>query len=91
MNKFTSILFAPFKYICIGLIYCYKYTLSLVLPDCCIYEPTCSTYTIIAIQRFGLIKGGILGVKRIFRCRPSVKGGLDPVPDNLKTNIKYLI
>ena len=61
------------------------------MPDVCIYEPTCSTYTIIAIKRFGVFKGIALGMARIFRCTPSHKGGADPVPDNLKTNIKYLV
>ena len=91
MNKFVYYLTLPFRYLAIGLIYLYKYTISEILPSCCIYEPTCSTYTLIAIQRFGVFKGCYLGMKRILRCRPKQKGGLDPVPDNLKTNLKYKI
>ena len=91
MNKLIYYLSLPFKYICVGLIYLYKCTISEILPSCCIYQPTCSTYTLIAIQRFGVIKGCFLGAKRILRCRPGKKGGLDPVPDNLKTNLKYKI
>lgn len=91
MNKFFRIITAPFRYLCIGLIYLYKYTISKIMPDCCIYEPTCSTYTLIAIKRFGIFKGCYLGAKRIWRCRPKFGGGVDPVPDNLKSNLKYKV
>jgi len=91
VNKFVRVLTAPFRYLCYGLIYTYKFTISKIMPDCCIYEPTCSTYTLIAIKRFGVFKGCALGAKRIFRCCPKYKGGLDPVPDNLKSNVKYVV
>ncbi len=91
MNKFLYVLLAPFRYFCIGLIYLYKYTISEILPDCCIYQPTCSIYTLIAIQRFGVLKGCYLGMKRILRCRPKCKGGVDPVPDSLKTNLRFKV
>lgn len=91
MNKVVKIISAPFRYICYGMIYAYKYTISKILPDCCLYEPTCSTYTLIAIKRFGIFRGILMGMKRIYRCRPKYKGGLDPVPDNIKSDIKYVI
>jgi putative membrane protein insertion efficiency factor len=47
----------------------------------CIYYPSCSEYTYIAIDRFGWFKGSWLGAKRILRCRPGMPGGLDPVPE----------
>ena len=47
----------------------------------CIYLPTCSEYAFVAIQRFGLIRGGGLALRRIGRCHPMAKGGFDPVPD----------
>lgn len=47
----------------------------------CRYTPTCSEYMIIAIQKYGLIKGGYLGTKRILRCNPFGSYGYDPVPE----------
>lgn len=45
----------------------------------CRFAPTCSEYTYQAIEKYGIIKGGGLGLKRIFRCHPWSKGGYDPV------------
>ena len=47
----------------------------------CRYQPTCSDYAIIALDRFGSIKGSYLSIKRILRCNPWSKGGYDPVPE----------
>ncbi len=45
----------------------------------CKFEPTCSEYTKQAIEKYGAIKGSILGLKRILRCNPFSKGGYDPL------------
>ena len=45
----------------------------------CKYEPCCSTYTIQAIEKYGALKGSLLGIKRILRCNPFSKGGYDPL------------
>ena len=45
----------------------------------CKYYPTCSTYTIEAIEKYGVIKGSFMGIYRILRCNPFSKGGYDPV------------
>ncbi len=91
MNKFVKILLLPFTLIGLFFVYFYKFTLNLILPSTCIYTPTCSNYMVTAIRRFGLFKGGWLGFKRIWRCRPSFDGGHDPVPDSLTDNLKFLV
>ena len=45
----------------------------------CKYYPTCSDYTRQAIEKYGVLKGGILGIKRILKCNPFSKGGYDPL------------
>jgi hypothetical protein len=47
----------------------------------CIYLPTCSEYAYVAIERFGVLRGGAMALRRIGRCHPLAKGGFDPVPD----------
>ncbi len=68
----------------------YKKHISPLLPSACIYTPTCSEYGIEAVKRFGAIKGLFLTLKRILRCNPFHKGGVDPVPDKF-SNKKWLI
>jgi len=62
-------------------IYLYKRFLSPHLPRRCKYEPSCSTYAIEAVERFGVIRGTVLGCWRILRCNPFSHGGFDPVRD----------
>ena len=58
----------------------YQRTLSRILPPTCRFTPTCSEYAVQALERFGVIKGGWLAVRRICRCHPFSAGGYDPVP-----------
>ena len=68
------------KKIFIGLIRGYQRFISPLFPPSCRYYPTCSNYSVQAIQKHGAIKGSIMGNSRILRCHPFVKGGYDPVP-----------
>ncbi len=68
------------KTIVLALIRFYKRFISPALPSACRFEPTCSVYTYQAIEKYGVIKGGWLGIKRIARCHPLNPGGYDPVP-----------
>ena len=49
----------------------------------CRFTPTCSEYTYQVIERYGIITGLWLGLKRIIRCNPWNKGGFDPIPKTL--------
>ena len=58
----------------------YQKTISPLSPPSCIYFPTCSQYTIAALKKYGVFRGGFLALKRILRCTPFHRGGFDPVP-----------
>ena len=57
-----------------------KYISPLKGRPTCIYYPTCSQYAIEALEKYGVVKGTYLAVRRILRCHPFHKGGYDPVP-----------
>ncbi|MBI3441478.1 MAG: membrane protein insertion efficiency factor YidD [Proteobacteria bacterium] len=59
----------------------YQYLFSSLTGRSCRYYPTCSTYTAQSISRFGAVKGGWMGIKRVLRCHPYHPGGYDPVSD----------
>ncbi|HAL63150.1 MAG: membrane protein insertion efficiency factor YidD [Firmicutes bacterium] len=46
----------------------------------CRFTPTCSEYAIIALEKYGFLKGSFLAIRRILRCNPFGRGGYDPVP-----------
>ena len=68
----------------IWLIRLYQKYISAFTPPSCKYYPTCSSYGIQALSRFGAGKGTFLTVRRILRCNPFSAGGYDPVPDKFK-------
>ena len=74
-----------------ALIRFYQKCISPVLGSNCRYYPTCSAYTMEAVRRFGAVKGCLLGARRILRCNSFSKGGFDPVPDNFKGDIKWVL
>jgi len=62
-----------------GLILLYQNFVSPWLPSVCRFYPTCSQYTIEAIDKYGARKGLFLGIKRISKCHPFHPGGYDPL------------
>jgi len=58
----------------------YKRFVSPWLPAACRYAPTCSEYMRDAVQKYGVRRGGWMGVKRLLRCHPFHPGGVDLVP-----------
>ena len=68
------------KRVFLFLIDVYRRYISPLKSTCCRYIPTCSEYAMIAIERYGAMRGGWLALKRILRCHPFHEGGYDPVP-----------
>jgi len=64
----------------------YQRWISPALPASCRFIPSCSSYAAEAIQKFGTIKGGILAGRRLIRCHPLCKSGVDPVPEGPMVN-----
>jgi putative membrane protein insertion efficiency factor len=58
----------------------YQLSISPILGQNCRYDPTCSQYSIEAINKYGPFKGGWIGLKRILSCHPWGGHGHDPVP-----------
>ena len=68
------------RWAAIALVRGYQLFVSPLFPAACRYIPTCSTYAVEAIERYGVVRGGWLAAKRIARCHPFRPGGSDPVP-----------
>ncbi|MGB0837472.1 MAG: membrane protein insertion efficiency factor YidD [Flavobacteriaceae bacterium] len=76
MKYFKQILIFPF----VVLIRIYQGMISPLTPASCRYSPTCSSYSLEALRKHGLFKGGKLAIKRIASCHPWGGSGYDPVP-----------
>lgn len=64
----------------VAIIRAYQRWISAYTPATCRFEPSCSNYTLDAVQIHGAAKGGAMGAMRILRCHPLHPGGYDPVP-----------
>lgn len=69
----------------------YKNFINPLLPNSCIYTPSCSAYMGQAISKYGAIIGLSKGLARICRCNPWHTGGFDPVKENFRGDSKWLL
>ena len=71
----------------------YRAVISPLYGDVCRYYPSCSSYALQAIQRYGVVRGSWMGVRRIARCHPWAVGGVDDVPQRPenKNGQKYAV
>lgn len=76
MMSFRTIL----RHIALLPVYAYRACISPILPPTCRYTPTCSAYMVEAVMKYGIFRGGWLGIKRLLRCHPWGGSGYDPVP-----------
>ncbi|HZH90739.1 MAG TPA: membrane protein insertion efficiency factor YidD [Pyrinomonadaceae bacterium] len=67
------------KYVLLWPLKFYKTVFSPLLPPACRFVPTCSEYAYQAVDRYGVVRGGWMGIRRIARCHPFHPGGYDPV------------
>jgi uncharacterized protein len=61
----------------------YQLLLAPLLGPCCRFEPSCSRYMAICIERQGAVRGAWLGLRRLMRCHPFCAGGHDPPPETI--------
>ena len=66
----------------IFLIRAYQFLISPLLGNCCRFHPSCSRYTVEALQAHGSFLGSYYAMRRILRCHPWHEGGYDPIPEN---------
>ncbi|MCK9396482.1 MAG: membrane protein insertion efficiency factor YidD [Methylobacter sp.] len=69
------------RFMLIAIIKFYKYFISPLLGDRCRFYPSCSSYSLEALQLHGAIIGSYLSLKRLLKCHPFHEGGVDPVPE----------
>lgn len=67
--------------LCVAVLRLYRAVISPLYGDVCRYYPSCSSYALQAIQRHGVVRGVWMGTKRIARCHPWARGGIDDVPE----------
>lgn len=79
MKKIAGFTAGLLKKIIVLLIRGYQIFISPIMPGKCRFYPTCSTYFIQAVEKYGPFKGSLLGIKRILKCHPFHEGGYDPL------------
>ncbi|MBN1378739.1 MAG: membrane protein insertion efficiency factor YidD [Gammaproteobacteria bacterium] len=81
MGKVTE---SPRK-VAIALVRLYQYAISPFLASCCRFEPSCSEYSVRALEQYGIFHGSWLAIKRLLKCHPLHPGGYDPLPEKYST------
>ncbi len=79
MKRIAGFVRGLLKKIIILLIRGYQIFISPIMPGKCRFYPTCSTYFVQAVEKYGPFKGSLLGIKRILKCHPFHEGGDDPL------------
>ena len=67
------------KLLALRVLRAYKWAISPLFLRACRYVPSCSEYAMEAVERFGVVRGGMMAGARLLRCHPFVRGGYDPV------------
>ncbi len=75
-STLTKLLVSPLR--------AYQYCIGPLLGNCCRFYPSCSSYSIEAIQTHGILRGCFLMLRRILRCHPWHQGGFDPIPEKIR-------
>lgn len=89
MNRTLAFVILAPRNLCVAILKVYRAVISPLYGDVCRYYPSCSHYTMQAIQQHGVARGTWLGTKRIARCHPWAEGGIDDVPE--RTHDRYAI
>lgn len=89
MKSAATFLWLLPRNICVGVLRAYRAVISPLYGDVCRYYPSCSAYTLGAIQQHGVVKGIGLGAWRIMRCHPWARGGIDDVPESRRHHDHY--
>ena len=80
MNRAMAFALLVPRNICVAILTAYRAVISPLYGDVCRYYPSCSHYTLQAIQHHGVTRGVWLGTRRIARCHPWAEGGIDDIP-----------
>ncbi|MHB1171268.1 MAG: membrane protein insertion efficiency factor YidD [Lacisediminihabitans sp.] len=89
MRRTASFVLLLPRNLCVVVLRGYRVVISPLYGEVCRYYPSCSAYTLQAIQQYGVLRGSWMGVRRITRCHPWAAGGVDDVP--VRTEQKYAV
>jgi putative membrane protein insertion efficiency factor len=87
MNRTLAFVLLLPRNVCVVILRAYRAAISPLYGDVCRYYPSCSSYTLQAIQHYGVVRGSWFGIRRIARCHPWAAGGVDDVP--VRSNQRY--